>query len=119
MNYYIRHAFFYLYTALPNITTPPMDLTVLAPAVAMLSCSVEGFPLPTVSWVMVDSDGNERPLTNSGENIAETSTPFTITSTLTISPTDITLNGAYRCMASNTLGAVNETAQLIINGEPH
>ncbi len=97
-----------------------MDLTVLAREAAVLSCSVEGFPLPIISWVMVDDDGNHKYLI--AENsfvITETSTQSTVTSTLIILFANITLSGAYQCMASNTLGAVNNTAELVVNSEPH
>ncbi len=92
----------------------------LAPEEAVLSCSVEGFPLPTVSWVMLQDNGNEKSLiAEDSFDIAETNTSSTVTSTLTVLSSDITLNGVYRCMANNALGAVNETAQLIVNREPH
>ncbi len=92
----------------------------LAPEEAVLSCSVEGFPLPTVSWVMLQDNGNEKSLlAEDSFDIAETNTPSTVTSTLTVLRFNVTLNGVYRCMASNVLGAVNETAQLTVNREPH
>ena len=106
--------------ALPNIITPPMDLTVLAREAAVLSCSVEGFPLPIISWVMMDDDGNHKYLiAENSLDITETNTQSTITSTLIILFANITLSGAYQCMASNTLGAVNNTAELVVNSEPH
>ncbi len=106
--------------AVPIITSPPMSLTVLAREEAVLNCSVEGFPLPIVSWVMLQDNGNEKSLiAEDSFDIAETNTQSTVTSTLTVLSSDVTLNGVYRCMASNALGVVNETAQLIVNREPH
>ncbi|XP_064387090.1 receptor-type tyrosine-protein phosphatase S-like isoform X2 [Halichondria panicea] len=105
--------------ALPNITSPPMDLTVLAPQGAVLSCSVEGFPLPMISWVMMDSEGNKRAIT-SGENfnVTETSSAFSITSNLIISRTDLTSNGVYMCVAINDVGSINASALLTVNAPP-
>ena len=95
-----------------------MDLTVLAPQGAVLSCSVEGFPLPMISWVMMDSEGNKRAIT-SGENfnVTETSSAFSITSNLIISRTDLTSNGVYMCVAINDVGSINASALLTVNGE--
>ena len=95
-----------------------MDLTVLAPEAAVFSCSVEGFPLPIVSWVMVDNDGNQRPITaEESVTIAEiTNTAISLTSNLTISPTNISRSGRYVCVATNEFGMANESALLTVNG---
>ncbi len=94
-----------------------MDLTVLAPEAAVLSCSVDGFPLPTVSWVMVDSDGSQISITSGGSfAIAQTNTSITLTSNLTISPTDIRRSGQYLCVATNEFGMANQSALLTVNG---
>ena len=95
-----------------------MDLALLAPEAAVLSCSVEGFPLPTVSWVMVDNDGNQRPVTaEESVAIAETNTAISLTSNLTISPTNISRSGRYVCVATNEFGMANESALLTVNGK--
>ena len=95
-----------------------MDLAVLAPEAAVLSCSVEGFPLPTVSWVMLqDNDGNQRPITaEESVAITETNTAISLTSNLTISPTNISRSGRYVCVATNEFGMANESALLTVNG---
>ena len=91
-----------------------MDLTVFAPGTAMLNCIVEGFPLPTISWVMLDGDGNQRPVT---ALISETNSAFIRDSILIISPTDLTLNGVYVCVSTNEVGSINASAVLTVNGE--
>ncbi len=106
-------------TGSPSITTPP-DLTVLAPEAAVLSCSVMGFPLPTVSWVMVDNDENQRPVTaEESVTITETNSAISLTSNLAISPTDIGRSGRYVCVATNVFGMANESALLTVNGKKY
>ncbi len=79
-----------------------------------------GFPLPTVSWVMVDSDGNQRPITaEENVTIIETNTAISLTSNLTISPTDIGRSGRYVCVATNEFGMANKSALLTVNGKKY
>ncbi len=90
----------------------------LAPEEAVLNCSVEGFPLPTVSWVMVDNDGNQIPVTaEESVAITKTNTAISLTSNLTISPTDIRRSGRYVCVATNEFGTANVSALLTVNGK--
>ena len=89
-----------------------------APDEAVFTCSVEGFPLPSISWRRVNDDGSDTVLME-GENvmISESSTSSTTTSTLTLSPTNITLNGNYSCVANNSLGGDQALVSLTVNGE--
>ncbi len=90
----------------------------LAPEEAVLICSVVGFPLPRVFWVMVDNDGNQRPVTaEESVAITETNTSISLTSNLTISPTDIGRSGRYVCVATNQFGVANESTLLTVNGK--
>ena len=95
-----------------------MSLHVMAPEAAMFTCSAEGFPLPSISWRRINDDGSETVFTKD-ENIMSSvsSSGFTVTSTLTLSPTDLTLNGVYVCTATNDVGSANESAVLTVNGE--
>ena len=86
----------------------------LAPVNAVLNCIVEGFPLPTVSWVMVNDNGNQRPVT---DLISSTNSAFLRDSSLIISRTNLTLNGVYVCVATNEVGSINASAVLTVNGE--
>ncbi len=86
----------------------------VAPGMAVLNCTVEGFPLPTISWVMVDDDGNQRPVT---ALISETNSTLLRDSSLIITSTDLTLNGVYVCVATNEVVSINASAVLTVNGE--
>ena len=104
--------------AAPLITTPPVNVTVVAPDEAVFTCSAEGFPLPSVSWRRFNTNGLEIVLTEGGNiMVSNSSTTFTTTSNLTLSPTDHTLNGVYACTATNDVGSVNASAVLTVNGE--
>ncbi len=90
----------------------------LATGLVVLRCFVEGFPIPTVSWVMVDNDGNQITLTSEGSIIIiGGATAFERRSILIISRTDLTLNGVYVCVATNEVGSINASAVLTVNGE--
>ena len=105
------------HTAAPVITTPPVSFTVVAPEEAVFTCSAEGFPGPSISWRRINNDGSATIVEQGGIiTISESSTDFTITSTLTLSPTDLTLSGLYVCIATNNLGAINISASLAVNG---
>ena len=95
-----------------------MNITVMAPDEAVFTCSAEGFPLPSISWSRFDINGLEIVLTE-GANImvSNSSTTFTTTNNLTLSPTDLTLNGVYVCTATNDIGSNNASAVLTVNGE--
>ena len=95
-----------------------MNVTVEAPQAAMFTCSAEGSPVPTISWQRIALNGLETVVMVGGNiMISESSSGFTTTSNLTLSPTDITLNGVYVCIANNNQGTVNASAMLTVNGD--
>ena len=113
----VTHFYIYLLDV-PVITTLPMNVTVEAPQAAMFTCSAEGSPVPTISWQRIALDGVETVIVAGGNiMISESSSGFTTTSNLTLSPTDIRLNGVYVCITNNSLGTVNSSAVLTVNGD--
>ena len=111
-------SYLYAIPAAPVITTPSVSVTLVAPDEAVVTCSAEGFPLPSVSWRRFDTNGVEIVLTEGGNiMVSNSSTTFTTTSNLTLSPTDHTLNGVYLCTATNDVGSNNAFAVLTVNGE--
>ncbi len=107
--------------AVPVVTMPPVNTTVLAPGEAVFTCTVEGFPLPTITWVMVANDNMETTLMP-GDNITIVDTLATasgvISSALTLRLTALQQSGRrYVCLATNTFGVDNESAILTITGE--
>ncbi len=68
--------------------------------------------------MMVDNDGNRRPVTaEESVAITETNTSISLTSNLTISPTNIGRSGRYVCVATNEFGTANVSALLTVNGK--
>ena len=107
-------------TAVPIITTPPLNIAVAAPNQAMFTCIAEGFPLPTITWIRMNIDGSETPLSIGGNIlISSSSAAQSVTSTLTFSMTDLTLTAGYVCVATSGMGSDNATAQLVVNGKLH
>ena len=107
-------------TAPPVITVPPENVSVAAPNQAMFTCTAKSFPVSTITWVRINSDGSETNLV-SGGNLLISSFPAAqmITSTLTFSMTDLTLAAGYVCVATSNMGSDNATAQLVVNGKLH
>ena len=65
----------------------------------------------------INSDGSETSLTTGGNVLISSSTAaVTVTSTLTFSMTEPTLTAEYVCVATNNMGSVRATAQLVVNG---
>jgi uncharacterized protein YjbI with pentapeptide repeats len=92
----------------PSVTTNPTDQTVVVNGTATFTAAASGDPAPTVMW---------QESFNSGGNWSNIGTT---TPTLSVSATDIQINGVqYRAMFSNADGSVaSEAATLTIQGGP-
>ena len=89
-----------------------MDVDVLSPDPAILSCTATGEPTPQFTWTKVFPNGTmveilSEPMTNiaistdfSGENV---------TNILTIEPTDAFDTANYSCTAENMFGPVTSS----------
>ena len=102
----------------PSITTPPMDVLVIFPDTAVLTCEADGVPTPTITWWRYDTTLTE--VTDAMKNVTidvTTSDSRTVMSTLTFTNTQPVLAAQYQCTASNLLGVASENATLTVNGE--
>ena len=102
----------------PNITTPPVNVTVTSSETAVFTCEADGVPTPTITWWRYDTTLTE--VTVAMENVTidvTTSVPRTVMSTLTFTNTQPVLAAQYRCTASNLLGMASENATLTVNGK--
>ena len=93
---------------------------------AILTCVATGIPAPNISWFVAPSfrlngGGDMMVPIDSGIDYNITSTTrvlssqnIEVTSTLTVHNTAVTDTGVYTCEAMNSLGRVNDTAELIV-----
>ena len=91
------------------ITQPPMDTNVTRTEELQLTCTAEGFPLPSIIW------------THNGTDIdaEDMSMGIELTSTLTVTNTSFSDSGDYTCRAeSSEFPAVtSDTVLVLIQGQ--
>ena len=102
----------------PSITVPPMDVSVVSPDRALFSCTADGVPIPTISWLRMDNGTEVDVIADSAVLISNTPIDNrTVMSNLIFNETQPVRSGVYICVASNLLGSATEMAQLTVNGE--
>ncbi|XP_074519017.1 protein sidekick-2 isoform X3 [Halichoeres trimaculatus] len=91
----------------PNITTGPSDSTVIDGMSVILHCETSGAPRPAITW-----QKGERVLASGSVQLPR----FTLleSGSLLISPSHISDAGIYTCMASNSRGIDEASANLIV-----
>ena len=97
-----------------------MDVDVLSPAPAVLSCTATGEPTPQFTWNKVLQNGSTVEVSESMSNtaISTTLSGENITSTLTIGPTNAFDAANYSCTAENTFGPVTSSeAEVTVFGK--
>ena len=113
-------SFVYLFLDAPIIDTDPIITNqILSPQSLSLTCSFEGFPLPSISWIRT-RDGSYT-VFNIGTteedgrtlNISSSSMSNTVTSNFTIVSTRVVDTANYMCMATNRLGSGNSTSSMV------
>lgn len=79
-----------------------MDITVLSPEAAILSCLASGEPLPEIVWIKEFANGSVTNVDNFA-NITEITNVPNKTSILTIEPTSAKDTANYSCQVQNQL----------------
>lgn len=99
-----------------------MNVSVLAPGAAMLTCQADGEPLPDIVWIRMSTNGSMTTEFNesAGNNmINEAVDGLNKTSFLTIQPTSALDTADYRCRVQNEVDFVrSDTARVTIYGKP-
>ena len=98
----------------------PMDVDILSPAPAVLTCTASGEPTPQFTWTKVFPSGTTVEVSESMANIAISTilSGGNVTSTLTIEPTDAFDTANYSCTAENTFGPVTSSeAEVTVFGK--
>ena len=99
------------HVAIPIITIPPEDSTVLFGGDVTFTCRAIGIPAPIITW---SSDSNDNIPTTSNIAESEESTRSTLTlNNLMLSD----FNQSYTCNASNEHGTTSRSALLIQGSE--
>ncbi|KAK5881513.1 hypothetical protein CesoFtcFv8_022299 [Champsocephalus esox] len=91
----------------PNITAGPSDSTVIDGMSVILHCETSGAPRPAITW-----QKGERVLASGSVQLPR----FTLleSGSLLISPSHISDAGTYTCMASNSRGIDEASADLVV-----
>ncbi|XP_012588441.1 PREDICTED: protein sidekick-2 [Condylura cristata] len=91
----------------PNITRGPLDSTVIDGMSVVLACETSGAPRPAITW-----QKGERILASGSVQLPR----FTLleSGSLLISPTHISDAGAYTCLATNSRGVDEASADLVV-----
>ena len=109
-----------------NITEEAFVVNETNPAI--FTCVAAGIPQPNITWSVapsfftlirggdtmmpIDSDGIDYTISSTTRVLG--SQNIEVTSTLTVLNTDMNDSGVYTCEAMNSLGSVNDTAELIV-----
>ena len=88
----------------------------VSPDPALFSCTADGVPRPTISWLRVDNGTEVDVTTDSTVQISNALINRTIVSNLTFNEAQPVRSGVYICVTSNMLGSATEMAQLTVNG---
>ncbi|CAM4647931.1 unnamed protein product [Lepidochelys olivacea] len=91
----------------PNITKGPLDSTVIDGMSVVLSCETSGTPRPAITW-----QKGERILASGSVQLPR----FTLleSGSLLVSPTHIVDAGSYTCLATNSRGVDEASADLVV-----
>ena len=103
-----HHGFFFLHVVGPHfIINPIANQEVVINGTLTLTCSAEGFPIPSIVWFM-----NNTMISNKITNVEST---MNTSSTLIISNVNFNDSGMYYCQAvSNEFPDVNVTSTIAI-----
>ena len=122
MYVYMKHMYMYLCSDPPSIISLPVGAQAVYGDVVELNCTAEGFPVPTITWLM-ESFGGGMPVdiatrSNVTENVnsPHVTNATHITSVLTLLSVNPIDTANYTCNASNLLGSETERASVEVLG---
>ncbi len=101
----------------PTILESPVSVSVFAPAPITLTCTADGYPLPTIVWIRTSLNGTEMIYSSVVNTVLLTQsvTGFSVTSNLTLLNTDELDAGNWSCRANNNFGVTeSQTAKVVI-----
>lgn len=123
---YMCHIHVQIVVAPSFIVSPVSTIQHLSPAPLSLTCTADGSPLPTISWVRTLSNGSETEFSMANTDVDGRS--FTVSRTsnvmmtmvesvFMISPTVVLDSANYTCRANNTVGMASSVSSVSVYGE--
>jgi len=104
----------------PEITLPPMSITNRTGINVFLTCEVAGVPLPVVEWVYTSNTGKQIVYPTDDDRISTLvrggPNAHVLTSWLQIQSLQQIDQGKYTCVASNSLGKVEKSCTVVVEG---
>ena len=98
----------------------PEQLTILSPNNAVYNCRATARPRPSITWYMVDSDGNRTALMNTIKYIISVaiipSREREVISILSVTNTDPSDTADYVCEANNVVSTTEGNVSLTVHG---
>ena len=116
--YHDCHILSFSLSVAPTIYQQLQDQVAVQPNTATFTCSANGFPRPTMSWLRV-VNGQSLTISQSSKYSIVTAPVGTenVTSTLTVANTAIDDAVSYTCNATNQAGSADSTGTLTVQSE--
>ena len=108
------------FTVAPNIVIPPKSIIALDPNGISFTCRAEGFPRPTISWLLLQNAvvssalKNDTDFTVTFDNDSGTQQ---VTSVLTVASVRPSLAGEVICYASNAVSHDSQSVTLTVKSK--
>ena len=104
----------------PNITSPPVNQTIVDPNPATFNCEAEGLPRPDISWFKIQND-MVMEIASADSNFTVSTVNGTgdrqVMSTLKVDIVRPALAAMYICNASNVVRSITAAAILIVHSK--
>lgn len=97
----------------PPVVTVSKDVIVFNGTDVQLTCTVNGSPLPNITWFKTSTDNERTPVTNIDNRFHVDNR----TGLLSISNTIRDDSGAYECLAQNILGSAHARTSVLVRRE--
>ena len=115
------HNHFYNYFVVgPNITSPPVNQTIVDPYSVTFNCEAEGLPRPDISWFKIQND-MAMEITSADSDFTLSTVNGTgdrqVMSTLKVNIVRPALAAMYICNSSNVVRSITAAAALIVHSK--
>ena len=116
----VNNIFYNYFVVGPNITSTPVNQTIVDPASATFNCEAEGLPRPDISWFKIQNDVAMEITSADSDFIVSTvngTGDRQVMSTLKVDIVRPALAAMYICNASNVVRSMTAAATLIVHSK--